>query len=243
MTSIPTNIDDKYTNKWMKTSTFSSHVEGYICAIQEEEIFTRALGLKRKKESTVNPNCRLCGSTKETIQHIIASCPRLSASMHLPVRHNKVAYVVYQYLVDKHNDILHGIPEVYTNNEIEIWWDVQITTNNRLPHNKPDILLWKKPDKKCYVIDIIVGLDVNLTKNIKKKQDNYLLLATELKRIYSDYDFEVIPIVIGAAGLITKHVHQILTKLKIDNIEECILKCQSNALIGTMNIVKSFMKM
>ena len=121
--------------------------------------------------------------------------------------------------------------------------DVQITTNNRLPHNKPDILLWRKPDKKCYVIDIIVGLDVNITKNIKKKQENFHLLATELKRIYSDYNFKVIPIVIGATGLITKHVHQMLTKLKIDNIEECILKCQRNALIGTMNIVKSFMKM
>ena len=105
-----TNIDHKYTNKWMKTSTFSSHVEGYICAIQEEEIFTRALEVKRKKDSTVNPNCRLCGSTKETIQHIIASCPRLSASMYLPVRHNKVAYVVYQYLF-KHNDIVHGFPK------------------------------------------------------------------------------------------------------------------------------------
>ena len=68
-----TNIDDKYTNKWMKTSTFSSHVEGYICAVQEGEIFTRALEVKRKKDSTVNPNCRLYGRTKETIQHIIAS--------------------------------------------------------------------------------------------------------------------------------------------------------------------------
>ena len=27
------NIDDNYTNKWMKTSTSSSHVEGYICAV------------------------------------------------------------------------------------------------------------------------------------------------------------------------------------------------------------------
>ena len=35
-----TNIDDKYNNKWIKTSTFSSHVEGNICAIQGEEIFT-----------------------------------------------------------------------------------------------------------------------------------------------------------------------------------------------------------
>ena len=137
--------------------------------------------------------------------------------------------------------IVHGIPEVYTNNEeIGIWWDVQITTNNRLPHNKPDILLWKKPDKKCYVIDIIVGLDVNITKNIKKEQDNYLLLATELKRIYSDNDFEVIPHSYWRNWInnktCTPNVNQ-------DNIEECILKCQRNALIGTMNIVKSFMKM
>ena len=50
-----TNIDDKYTNRWMKTSTFSSHVEGYICAIQEGEIFTRVLEVKQKKDSTVNP--------------------------------------------------------------------------------------------------------------------------------------------------------------------------------------------
>ena len=95
-------------------------------------------------DSTVNPNCRLCESTKETMQHIIASCPRLSASMYLPIRHNKVAYVVYQYLVDKYNDIGSCISEVYTNNEIEIWWDVQITTNNRLSHDKSDILLWRK---------------------------------------------------------------------------------------------------
>ena len=36
----------------------------------------------------VNPNCRLCGNSKETIQHIIAACPNLSASMYLPLRRN-----------------------------------------------------------------------------------------------------------------------------------------------------------
>ena len=30
------------------------------------------------------------------MQHIIASCPNLSASMYLPLRHSKVANVIYQ---------------------------------------------------------------------------------------------------------------------------------------------------
>ena len=168
----------------------------YMCNTRRGDIY-KCTGNKTGDRKYGQTNCRLCGSTKETIQHIIASCPRLSASMYFPMRHNKIAYVVYQYLVDKYNDTGNGIPEVYTNNEIEIGWDVQITTNKI--HDKPDILLWTKPDTKCFIIDVIVGLDVNITKNIKKKQDNYLLLATELKRIYSDYNFEVIPIVIGAS--------------------------------------------
>ena len=41
------DIDHENTNKWMTRSMFSSHVEGYICAIKEEEIFARALETKR----------------------------------------------------------------------------------------------------------------------------------------------------------------------------------------------------
>ena len=238
------DIDQENTNKWMTRSKFSSHVEGYICAIQEEEIFTRALERKRVTGSTINPNCRLCGCTKETIQHIVASCPRLSASMYLPIRHNKVAYVIYQYIADKYGmDMSNGIQEIYTNDKIEVWWDVKIQTTTRLPHDKPDIVLWRKSDLKCFIIDIIVGLDVNIQRNITKKQDNYLLLAAELKRLYNIYEFDIVPIVVGATGLITQHLKNMLKKLDINNIEECVEKCQRNAVIGTMKIVKNFMKM
>ena len=37
----------------------------------------------------------------ETIQHIIASCLNLSASMYLSLQHNKVANVIYQNIVPK----------------------------------------------------------------------------------------------------------------------------------------------
>ena len=50
-------------------------------------------------------------------------------------------------------------------------------------------------------------LDVNIDRNIKLKLDSYLSLAAELKRLYptynlqrKTYNFEVLPIVIGATG-------------------------------------------
>ena len=73
--------------------------------------------------------------------------------------------------------------------------------------------------------------------------DSYLPLAAELKRLYQEYDFEVLPIVIGATGLVTKRIIDVFKVLDIKDVEETILKCQKSALTGTMKIVKTFMKM
>ena len=73
--------------------------------------------------------------------------------------------------------------------------------------------------------------------------DSYLPLAAELKRLYQRYDFEVLPIVIGATGLVTKRTSDVFKVLGIKDVEGTILKCQKSALTGTMKIVKSFMKM
>ena len=66
-------VNENATHLWLKKSSFSSHVEGYISAIQEEEIFTRSLNSKLLTDELINQNCRLSGNQKETIQHIIAS--------------------------------------------------------------------------------------------------------------------------------------------------------------------------
>ena len=91
--TIP-NKNEKLTNEWLKKGNLSSHIEGYICAIQEEEINTRYL--KSKRNNNINPICRLCKQQNETIQHVVASCPFISASMYLPFRHDKVAYIIYK---------------------------------------------------------------------------------------------------------------------------------------------------
>ena len=156
------------------------HVEGYICAIQEEGINTKLLKHKRLREGT-NLNCRLCHTQRESIQHIIACCPKLSASMYLPIRH-----------ISRETKFpMKLIQEVYSNEDKEIWWDTKIKTSPTREHNKPDIVLWLK-EKKCYIIDIKVRLDININKNIDQKHDTYFLLSVELKRLYKDYMFDVI---------------------------------------------------
>ena len=93
------------------------------------------------------------------------------------------------------------------------------------------------------MIDVCVCLDVNIVKNIQLKKDNYLPLTAELKRLYDDYTFEVIPVVLGATGLVTSHLGEALKKIGVSNVPEVTTQCQKAALLGTLKIVKSFMKM
>ena len=46
-----------------------------------------------------------------------------------------------------------------------------------------------------------------------------------------------------ATGLVTNDVKLMLKRIGIENINDVILKCQKSALLGTLRIVKSFMKM
>ena len=200
------DIDNQNTEIWLKNAPFSSHTEGFIFAIQEEEIYTNHLAAKRDKENNKSAKCRLCKTENETIHHIIACCPKLSASMYLPVRHNKVAKVIYDAIID------HGrtpIEEIYTDNDKEIWWDKKVTTIPPLKHNKPDIVYWNKTENKYYIIDIAIGLDINVWKNINLKYDIYMQLSSELKRLYPSFTIEIIPIVLGVTGLVPSILRKI----------------------------------
>ena len=96
-------ITEKSLYTWLKSAPFSSHVEGYLCAIQEEKINCRSLQAKRYPTGRTNPICRLCHAQPESIQHIIAPFPKLSNSMYLPLRHNKVENVKYQNIEGERN--------------------------------------------------------------------------------------------------------------------------------------------
>ena len=110
----------------------------------------------------------------------MACCERLRIPLYLPVRHNAVAAVIYRLLTMSNEK---AISSVFNNESIKLWWDTKIVTKPTLLHNKPDLLLWRLQEKKAFVIDVVVGLDINVEKNYKLKQDNYLLLCIEMKKL------------------------------------------------------------
>ena len=55
--------------------------------------------------------------------------------------------------------------------------------------------------------------------------------------------FEIVPVVLGATGLVTSDLQKNPEKLGISSINDMLAKCQQMALLGTMKIVKSFMRM
>ena len=155
---------------------------------------------------------RLCKQQNETIQHVVGSCPFISASMYRPFCHDKVAYIIYkQMLTNKQDEKVH-VQELYKDDSIEVWWDTKGKTLEKIQHNRPDIVVWKIKEKLCFIIDLSIGLDVNVDKNYELKHSSYLPLAAELKRLYEDYKLEVVPIVVGATGLVINTLAKSLEK-------------------------------
>ena len=152
--------------------------------------------------------------------------------MYLPLRHNKVAKVIYKNIEGERNEHL-STKENYYDDKLEMWWDTKIKTLSKLVHNRPDIVLWKRNERKCFVIDISVGLVVNVSRNHRAKIDNYLPLLAELKRLYPEYVFDVVLIVIGAAGFIDNNLKIDLEKPDVVNLKNVMKQCQMLALLDT----------
>ena len=107
--------------------------------------------------------------------------------------------------------------------------------------------MWSKSSqllqRVAYLVDITIGLDINVGKNIDLKYDNYMQLWSEMKRLYPSFTFEIIPIFLGATELVQSGLRKNIEKNGVKNIKDTMLKCQRMALLGTMKIVKSVLKM
>ena len=239
----------KLTNMWLSNPSMISHTEGYIVAIQEQEIYTRALKAKREhsEDHSYNKMCRFCNEKTEDIFHLLCSCNVLSASMYLPLRHDEVAREAYNTIIKHHfPDQQFALPRpVWKRGHLEIWWDTHISTTPRVKHNRPDMVIWNTQNMTCKVVDICVPLDLNVSTQEKSKRDIYGPLVVGLLRHYPQFKFEIVPLVIGATGLVTNSLTTNLkTLIEQDNkVERAIAKMQKKALVGSMRVLKSALSM
>ena len=98
-------------------------------AMQEQEINTKD-ALKRKeknpeKKQTMSNTCRSCKKSVETLFHITTGCCTISSSLYLNIRHNAVAKVILESILNKNENTARKIfkePEPITiSGNLKIW--------------------------------------------------------------------------------------------------------------------------
>ena len=98
--------------------TVSSHFEGYMNVICDQEIPTKFLINKRqlnsKKISTCNTKSRLCKKKVENVNYIISSFQEMSVQYYLPIRPEIVAKTKLKKIFLKENPDDSHVQTYYT---------------------------------------------------------------------------------------------------------------------------------
>ena len=250
-------VDTHKSLSWSKHASMTSHFEGFLHAVQEQEIATKSFMNKRPVASGKRPNfdtsCRLCKLKMEDVSHIIAGCERMSARYYLPLRHDVVAKSIWNALhrehcqsvrLDEFDTLCSNGEFIDTHGHHEFWWNIPIKTCTKLKHNRPDIVMWDHNSKVCTLVEIACPLDVNIIGKEKEKEIMYGPLIRNMQLMYPAYSFVFVPIIIGATGSVAKTLEEQLSKLGLSrkNLPRLISKLQERTASGTVKIVKTFLR-
>ena len=93
-----------------------------------------------------------------------------------------------------------------------ILWDFPIHTDRTLQENKPDITIKDHKEKTCKVIDFTFPIDINISAKEFGKLSKDKDLQIEVERTWQ-LKTAIIPLVVGASGLVRKGTAKHLEKI------------------------------
>ena len=240
-------IDMKATNKWLDLRLMS-HLEGYTVAIIEQEINIKETMKRNEKDLDkkhhMDTKCRICSRSEESVFHFVCSCLILAPTLYQHVRHNQVARILYQEVLQNER-LEFSPPEVTAKNQSEVWWDKEVKTRRKVKQNRPDVTIWNNKDMTCKIVEVTCPLDTNLQQAYELKQQKYIQLISQMQILYPKYKFSTVIIVVGGTGAIPKNFHENLRKQNIqeERLNTVQQRIQKAAIIGTIKICKTVMKM
>ena len=168
----------------------------------------------------------------------------LASNMYLN-RHNKIgAYIHWVILKDLGAEVTeqwyNHVPKTSTEvSNHSIMWDMQILTDARLSHNRPDIVVHNREKKTCLMIDVAVPQDRNVIKTTAEKIRRYRDLEIEVQQCWNLNSVRAIPVVVGALGTVNKNITPYLNAIS-EKIEFKIV--QNIALMGTQRILRNVLR-
>uniref|UniRef100_H3AA24 Reverse transcriptase domain-containing protein n=1 Tax=Latimeria chalumnae TaxID=7897 RepID=H3AA24_LATCH len=201
------NIDVEASMTWLQKGTLFPETEGFILAIQDHVVATNNYQKYILMENISN-KCCFCGTITESIQHTIDGCPVLSYSEYLH-RHNNITKIIHQqFAKDTNVEVTnqwwkHQPKAVEETIGVKILWGFSIRTEREIQGSELDIVFVDKTNRKAKIIDIACPTDYNIGEKEHEKIMKYQDLKMEIEKLWK-VRVEVIPVVIGAVGAVTK---------------------------------------
>ena len=235
------DVDQQQTYRWLRSSGLKPETEGLIIAAQDQSLATRSYRHYIIRDGT-DPMCRICGKFDETINHIISGCPELAKTDYIH-RHDRVATYVHWKICQKYKLTTpqkwyeHQPMTVTESNDVTVLWDMPINTDREIRANRPDIIMKNKKENICTLIDVSVPSENNTSIKVAEKISKYKDLEIEINRMWGMKTI-VLPIVIGALGLIKKGTEKFTDQVP-GHIS--IPEIQKIALLGTAHILRKIL--
>ena len=101
-----------------------------------------------------------------------------------------------------------------------------------------DLILVNKENQKVSLIDVAIPWDTRVVEKGREKVEKYQDLKMEIRRLWRA-EVEVVPIILGALGLIPDDLKRNLGKVGCTDLEPGLL--QKSVLLATARIVRRVM--
>ena len=178
---LTSDISHKKIWTWLRKGNFKKETESLQIATQNNTIRTNHIKVRIDKTQP-NSRCRLWDDRDETINHIISKCSKL-AQKEYKTRHDWVGKRIYWELCKKlkfdHSNkwYMHN-PESGLEKEMhKLLWDFEIQTNHLVSARWPNLIIIKKNERTCRIVDFAIPADHRVKLKECKKWDKYLNLV------------------------------------------------------------------
>ena len=161
-------------------------------------------------------------------------------------RHDNVARYVHWQLCkeggfERADKWYEQKPEAVIENEnFKLLWDFTIQCDRVIEARRPDIVLVDKRSKEVKIIDIAVPGDSRVKEKELEKIEKYQMLREEIRCIWQVNKVTVIPVVVGALGVMSDMFERHIKKLDVKIAMEIIQKA---ALLGTAMLLRKVLSL
>ena len=119
-----------------------------------------------------------------------------------------------------------------------VLWDFDIHTDRTIQANRPDIVVKIHNDKTCFLIDVSVSSDTNVSLKIFEKLSKYKDLEIDITKLWH-LKATTLSVVISALGIVAKTVPNHILQIPGPSLTEL----QKITLMSTAHILQKVLSM